>query len=74
MFLLLSKILKNLFQLILIKFMPLGKAGPISSALAQSPEAGSPNTAAVTKNFLTYFKVFPRLVLRSFSAYHLNHS
>jgi superfamily II DNA or RNA helicase len=23
---------------------------------------------------LTYFKVFPRLVLRSFSAYHLNHS
>jgi hypothetical protein len=53
MFLLLSKILKNLFQLILIKFMPLGKAGPISSALAQSPEARKINLVAIT-----YFKVF----------------
>jgi hypothetical protein len=48
MFLLLSKILKNLFQLILIKFMPLGKAGPISLALAESPEARRVNLVAIT--------------------------
>jgi hypothetical protein len=48
MFLLLSKILKNLFQLILIKFMPLGKAGPTSLAIAKSPEAGRINLVAIT--------------------------
>ena len=31
-----------------------GKAGPISLALVESPEAGSPNPAAITANLLTF--------------------